>query len=327
MNVFMKDKLTKKDQRIISELDKNSRQTDSQIAKKIGLSKQVVNYRINNLLKKKIITDFYTTLDTAKLGFNSYYVFMKLEKINKQKEEELILKLKELDFVGWLLTGVGRWDLCVLLFADTMERFDAQLSQITNLCGDNLYDYNFTIMVSSEHVSYKFVTPKDFSKVRQKERKEKITLDKTDISVLKEIASNARISLTDIQKKTKIPIHTSVYRIKSLERQEIILGYKTKLDVAKLGFQWHLLLLKFQNISNKRKKEFIYFCENHKYIYYITQTIGFYNLMLDIHVKTSDEFLKLIQELRDKFSDVIKIYESIFVFKEHKISYFPEELL
>ena len=327
MYTFMKDKLTKKDQRILSELDKNSRQTDSQIAKKTGLSKQVVNYRINNLLKKKIITDFYTTLDIAKLGFNSYYVFLQLEKIDKQKEEELIKQLETLDFVGWLITGVGRWDVCVLLFADTMQRFDSQLSQITSMCGDNLYDYNFTILVSSEHISYKFVTPKDFSKVRQEEKKEKIILDKTDINILKQIVSNARISLTEIQKKTKIPIHTSSYRIKSLKKQKVILGYKPKLDVAKLGYQWHLLLLKFQNISEKRKNEFIYFCENHKKIYYITRTIGLYNLMLDVHVKTNDEFREVIQELRDKFSDVIKLYESIVVFKEHKISYFPEKLL
>jgi len=319
--------ITKKDERILAELDKNSRQTDSQIAKKTGLSKQVVNYRINNLVKKGIITDFYTTLDVAKLGFNSYYVFLQLEKINKEKEEELIAKLKALDFVGWLITGVGKWDACLLLFSASLEQFDSQLGKITSLCGDHLYDYNFMILVSSEHISYKFVSPKDFTKVKQEERKEKIILDKTDIAILKEIAPDARVSLTDIQKKTKIPIHTAAYRIKNLEKQKIILGYKPKLDVEKLGYQWHLLLLKFQSIPEKRKSEFIYFCENHKNIYYITRTIGLYNLMLDVHVKSNDDFRELIQELRDKFSDVIKLYESVVVFREHKISYFPEELV
>lgn len=319
--------ITKKDECVLAELDKNARQTDSQIAKKIGLSKQVVNYRINNLIKKGIITDFYTALDVAKLGFNSYYVFLQLENINKEKEEEIIKQLKALDFIGWLITGIGRWDICLLLFADTLERFDNQLSQITNLCKGNLYDYNFTALISSEHISYKFVSSKEVTKIKQEERKEKIELDATDITILKQLAPNARISLTDIQKKTRIPIHTAAYRIKILEKKKIILGYKPKLDVEKLGYQWHLLLLKFQSIPEKRKNEFIYFCENHKSIYYITRTIGLYNLMLDVHVKTNDDFRELILELRDKFSDVVKLYESIVVFDEHKISYFPEEMM
>ncbi|MBW2990315.1 Lrp/AsnC family transcriptional regulator [Candidatus Woesearchaeota archaeon] len=323
----MMNKLTKKDQRILFELDQNSRQTDSQIAKKIGLSKQVVNYRINNLLKKKIISEFYTTLDIAKLGLNTYYVFLQLANINRQKEESLIKQLDELDFVGWLLSGLGRWDVCVSISADTMELFDSLLSKIIAVCEDYLYDYTFTMLFESSHLSYKFVNPKQFKKIIQQEKKEKISLDKIDIAILRQIASNARISLTEIQKKTKIPIHTSAYRLKSLEKQKLILGYKPKLDLGVLGLQWHLLLLKFQNVSEKRKKELIYFCENHKNVYYLTRTIGSYNLMLDVHVKTSDEFRKVVLELRDKFSDVIKIYESIFVFKEHKISYFPEELL
>lgn len=319
--------ITKKDERILAELDKDSRQTDAKIAKKTGLSKQVANYRINNLLKKGIITDFYTAIDTSKLGLNAYYLFIQLEKINKEKEEELIGQLKSLDFVGWLVTGVGRWDFCLLILADTIEHFDTYLSQIVNFCKENLHDYNFTIFLSSEQTSYKFITPKDYSKVRLEQRKEKIELDKTDIAILKEIALNARISLTDIQKKTKISIHTAAYRIKTLEKSKVILGYKPKLDVEKLGYQWHLLLLKFQSIPEKRKLEFLYFCENHKSIYYITRTIGLYNLMLDVHVKTNDDFRELIQELRDKFSDVVKLYESIVVFKEHKISYFPEEMM
>ena len=319
--------ITKKDERILAELDLNSRQTDASIAKKTGLSMQVANYRINNLLSRGIITDFYTAIDTSKLGFNAYYVFLQLEKINKEREDEIIAKLKELDCVGWLITGVGKWDICLMLFADSVMRFDNYLSKVINLCHQNLYNYDFTIFCNSEQKSYTFIETRKDSGVRFEETKERVVLDETDIQILSKLAPNARISLTEIQKKAKIPIHTSVYRIKLMEKNKIILGYKPKLDVHKLGYEWHLLLLKFQNITEQRKKDFIYFCENHKSIYYITRTIGLYNLMLDVHVKTNDDFRELIQELRDKFSDVVKLYESIVVFKEHKISYFPEEMM
>jgi DNA-binding Lrp family transcriptional regulator len=319
-------KLSKKETKILAELDRNSRQTDSQIAKRVGLSKQVVNYRISNLLKKGIIVNFYTSINIAKMGFNSYYVFLKLANLNKQEEENLIKQLKSMADIGWIITGIGKWDACLLLFSDSIKRFDLQLSNITNLCGKNLYDYSFSILINSEHLSYKFINPKNSSVVEQKEKDEVEFLDNKDLAVLRQISDNARISLTDIQKKTKISMHTAAYRIKALEKRNVILGYKPLLNISKLGYQWHLLLLRFQNISEKRKGEFVYFCENNKKIYYITRTTGIYNLLMDVHVESSEEFRDFVQELRDKFADVIKIYESIFVFKEHKINYLPETL-
>ncbi|MBN2142674.1 Lrp/AsnC family transcriptional regulator [Candidatus Woesearchaeota archaeon] len=322
----MVEKLSKKDMRILAELDKDSRQPDSQIAKKIGLSKQVVNYRINNLVDKGVISQFYTTFDISRMGFNSYYVFIQLEKITSTKEKEYMKKLETLDYVGWLMTGIGRWDVCLLIYADTLEKFDHHLTQIIELFGDSLHDYNFTMLLKSEHISYKFVSRSTDSKILQEENKEKVQLDTTSLALIKALSSNARISLTDIEKTTRIPMYVASYRIKAMKKQNLLLGYKVRLDVASMGYEWHLLLLKLQPVSERRKKEFFSFCENHKNVYYLTRTIGLYNLMVDIHVRSNDEFRQILQTLRESYPDVIKIYESIVVFKEHKISYYPEEL-
>ncbi|MBU3940708.1 MAG: winged helix-turn-helix transcriptional regulator, partial [Nanoarchaeota archaeon] len=111
--------LDKKDLKILSEIDKNSRRTDSEIAKKVGLSKQVVNYRIQRFIDNKLITDFYTLVNVGKLGLNSYYVFLQLEKINKEQEKTLLRKLGLLGYVGWLVGGIGRWDVILLIYADS----------------------------------------------------------------------------------------------------------------------------------------------------------------------------------------------------------------
>ena len=47
-----------KDRKILYELDFNARQTDSEIAKKVKLSREVVNYRISRLQKNGIIRNF-----------------------------------------------------------------------------------------------------------------------------------------------------------------------------------------------------------------------------------------------------------------------------
>lgn len=69
------------------------------------------------------------------------------------------------------------------------------------------------------------------------------------------------------------------------------------------------------------------FCNNHKKIYYITNCLGLYNAMLDVHVKGVEEFKEVLLDLKENFSDIIKIYESIIIFDEYKISYFPAKLI
>ena len=320
--------IDERDRRILVELDKNARQTDSEIAKKIGTSKQVVNYRVQKLVSDGIISNFYTIINTGKLGFNSYYLFLQLEKLNKQKEIELLKKITELDYVGWLVSGTGRWDAIALIYANSIKTFNDSLNQLINLCGENLHEYNFTTLISAEHISYKFLGEKrDLHSVRQTEKEKPRELDATDVKILEEISQNSRQPITIIAQKTKIPVHVVNYHLKKLIKDKIIEGFKPKINVNKLGVQWHLLLIQFQQSSEERKQKFINYCKQHSKIYYVTSTIGAYNLMLDIHVKSTEEFKGVLLDLKEKYSDVIKIYESIIIFNEYKISYFPRNLI
>lgn len=321
MNIDLKDK------RILTELEKNARQTDSEIAKKLRMSKQVVNYRIQNLVKDKVITNFYTLIDTGKLGLNSYYVFMQFEKVNKEQEKTLLQKIKSLNYVGWLVSGVGRWDAVALIYATSTVGFDRLLNKLVNLCGNHLHEFTFTTLISAEHISYKFLNEKNIPSLKQSERNKLSNLDETDVKIIDELSQNARASIVDISEKIGKPVHVVNYHLKSLIKEKRIEGFKPKVDISKLGFEWHLLLIQFQKITEERKKEFLQFCKNHKKVYYVTETLGVYGSMLDVHVKNVQELKDILLELKDKFSDIIKTYESLIIFEEYKISYFPKELL
>ena len=58
-----------KDRKILYQLNINSRQSFSQIGKKVGLSKTVVDYRIKKLEKQEIIRNYYTLIDAFKIGY------------------------------------------------------------------------------------------------------------------------------------------------------------------------------------------------------------------------------------------------------------------
>ena len=320
--------LDEKDRKILLELDRDARQRDSDIAKKVGISKQVANYRIQKLSDSGIISNFYTILNAGKLGLNSYYIFLQFERLNKEKEKELLNKINNLDYVGWLVSGTGRWDAVALVFADAISTFDRLLNEILLVCGDHIHEYVFSTLINAEHISYKFLTQKtNQNTVKQTEKQQNIDLDDADMKILDVIAQDARMSAVDISKKTKLPIHVITYHLKNMVKTKIIEGFKPKINVNKLGYQWHLLLIQFQRVKNDRWKEFISFCKQHPKIYYVTSTLGAYNFMMDTHVKNTEEFKEVLLELKEKYSDVIKLYESIIIFDEYKIDYFPEELI
>ena len=58
-----------KNKKILGELVLNSRIPINRLAKKVGLSREVVTYRINQLKEKGIITGFHAVIDEEKLGY------------------------------------------------------------------------------------------------------------------------------------------------------------------------------------------------------------------------------------------------------------------
>ena len=77
----MPNELDLKDRKILYELDINSRQSNSEIAKKTGLSKQVVGLRIKKLVETGVVSSFYTVIDISKLGFTIHKNFLRLQNL------------------------------------------------------------------------------------------------------------------------------------------------------------------------------------------------------------------------------------------------------
>ena len=84
-----------RDLKILHELGLNSRQTNSQIGKKIGISQQAVSYRIKQLMEKKIITEFFTVIHFGAFGLSNYLAMIKLQDTSRDKKSKLISQLSK----------------------------------------------------------------------------------------------------------------------------------------------------------------------------------------------------------------------------------------
>ena len=109
------EKLDLKNRKILYQLDLNSRQSLSQVGKKVGLHKDVVAHRVKNLQEKGVIVRFNTIIDTLKLGYICMRFYFNYQYITPEIKKEIIdhfVNFKRTQVVVSLEGGV---DLVILV--------------------------------------------------------------------------------------------------------------------------------------------------------------------------------------------------------------------
>lgn len=318
-----------KDRKILYELDLNARQTDSEIAKKVGLSRDSVRYRINKLVENGYINYFMTLLNSMKLGYNWYRTFFKFQNLTIEKEKEIIGYLK--DWASWISKVEGVWDLNTGIFVKNVYEYRDLINEFLLRYSSFIERYDVSIVTRewSYHRDYLLNKKQKTSKPilmgfdSQKDYK-KETIDETDYKILKTILKKARMKTIDIAREIKTTEMVVRYRLKKLIENGIIIGFKPFLNVHKLGYIYFKLHLTLQNLTPEKKKSIIHYIHQHSNTVHMTELVGGADLETEFQVKTNEEFYTHVQNLRLKFGDIIKDYEFMQYTQEYKFTYLPE---
>ena len=106
------EKLDVKDRKILYELDLDSRQSFSQLGKKVSLHKDVVAYRVKKLQEKGIIKNFYTFIDSSKLlGLMAFRCYCSFQNITPKIKQEIIEYLVNSRCTNTVHSVLGSYDL------------------------------------------------------------------------------------------------------------------------------------------------------------------------------------------------------------------------
>src|SRR3989338_9699697 len=119
------DRLDLRDRKILYELDTNSRQPYHAIAKKVGLSKDAVIYRIKKLQQAGIVRQFHTVFDVGKLGYISFRLYLKFQNTTPEKEQEIIDFLKKIPSVIWMVSIEGKFDFGMWVLVKSVKEMNS----------------------------------------------------------------------------------------------------------------------------------------------------------------------------------------------------------
>jgi len=307
-----------KDKKILYELYNDARQSNNAIAKKVGLSREAVDYRIKNLEKKGIIEKYITLVDNDALGYTSYNVYISLSNVNEKEIDHIANVLSEMPFVKWVAICSGQWDLVITIAARDKFHLDALLDEIYNKFKHiKQYDILTTIKVFKD-VDIIFLMPQKKIVYKEKGAKKEVKLDKEDKEILLALSENARMNVVDISKTVMLTPEAISYRIKKLQKSKIIRSFRASIDISKLGYLWCMLLCEIKNLPRQKEKEFIDFCNQNKNIFFVDKLIGKWQLRVELLAENLFHFHSLLTQLRNALSDSMSSYELLMVFRSYK---------
>jgi DNA-binding Lrp family transcriptional regulator len=313
-------KLDLKDKKILFELDKNSNASLGEIAKRVRLSKEVVFHRINRLIREKVILKFHTVPASYRFGVTAYKIYLRLSNISKENYEELIDYLIKNKEVFWIGTSKGRWDLMFGIWAKSVEDFFIVQDKIMDKFSKYIQEKELSISRESFQYNRRWfyhdsLDPTEFN---FGEKETRVELDDKDQRILHLLTNNSRIKLIDIAEQLKLNPKVVAYRIKEMEKKKIIRGYKLLLNPTLMGFCTCKSFVFFKNINEEKKKNFIEYCKRLPNMINIVITFAPWDLEMMFETKTYEEYFKIMDEIKEQFKDIIKIYDSVLISSEPK---------
>jgi len=204
------------------------------------------------------------------------------------------------------------------LLAENAYQFYHELNHFQVKFNQYIYEMNITNHIDSLMMSrgYLINIPgiKTTGYLTLEPKKEKI--DEMDFKILKKITKNARMPSAKIAHQLKTTARIVNYRIKELTKRKIITNFRTVFNIDKIGYDYYKVMLSFKEATTAIQNSFVQFLITHENIINTAKTYGPWDIEFELEVENYKHFNKVMKQIKDKFHDYIKKYESILITEE-----------
>jgi Lrp/AsnC family transcriptional regulator, regulator for asnA, asnC and gidA len=325
-------KLDEKDRKILLALETNARQSNAQIARKAGLSEEVVAYRIRKYVKSGIINKFFIIPNFDRLGFTTYRVYFQLQGATPAMEQEVVEYLRDKTPCQWLGVCDGRWDVIGRISAPTLFEFNNIMDAFLARYGQYIRQKEVTLQLRhtwwpstyglSGGAAAKIPphsVPKAVSELKH---------DAHDIKILSILMDDARMPTVEIAKKAGLSADTVGYRIRRLVQEGVITQMKSYFNREMLGYQHNQVFVRFYQ-NPEKAKAVVEYLNCFPECFFVSSMVGAWDMQFGIDARNSVEFHEMFGKIKERFPDAIRDYESLIVYKEYApnpFEYFLREM-
>ncbi len=316
-------RLDLKDKKILALLDENARYSNSQIAKRVQLSKPAIEYRLRRFEKNNVIFVFYTVVDFTRIGYSQYKVYFKFQDVTLEDEQKIKdFWIKDNNSV-WVGQTRGKWDFAVSILARSNYEFGKVLNEFMNKFAKFILEKDVLLTEYSPIYSREYLEKGRRSEFVYGKPTETYKLDEIDKKILKELSNNAGINIIDLSEKLGLTRDTVNYRMKKLTKEKVIMQYRCYPNLNKIGINLYKLILRTKNLSEENEKQLKDYVEAHKKATQLLKLIGSWDIEIEFETVGEDELYSILTEIRKKFSNIIRDFDILRITENYKLNFFP----
>jgi DNA-binding Lrp family transcriptional regulator len=321
-------KIDLKDRKILYELDLDARQSLTEVGKKVGLKKDVVSYRIKRMQDEGIIKNFWTSINTFKLGYDVFRIYISFRYVNQEKKNEIIQHFVNCKKAWAVITATGEVDLDVVLWVNdnyefyqfwmnTLDRYEEYFARSTISLYIQAICYKKTyLLLNYVDTSNRFLYETTCSG-------NTVVIDEADYDILNELAVNARIPLIELAEKLDCSSQKIDYRIKNLMKSGVIQAFRVNLDHSQFGFQLYKIDMYLK--EHKQREPIMKYLSKNPYLECMNIAVGWADLEPEFIVENTDHLIQIMEDVESMFPHVIHKQTYWATEAVHKERWLPEK--
>ncbi len=313
---------TKKDFRLIYELDCNYRNSYTSIARKLKMSEQLVSHKVQQFIRQGIVNSFCPVIDYSRFGLFTYYVFFKVYYQSESQFRSVLDTLGSHEGIIGVIECDGKYDVIAVFASANPSAFNKNMRAL--VAEHDSLRVRMILTTVVEHIyprSYLVSRENNTDIVVGGDREEKI-FSTLDLALLLSLVKGNR-KLVDLAAGSNLSSKTTLTHLRALEKEDVIRGYRLVLQLRDLGVATNMVLLQFRSMTIGQDDEFRSFCKYHPCVIEFVKTLGEWDALLYIETKDRGQFRAFLLQLREKFDAVIEDTDNFRVFTFHKKQYLP----
>ncbi|MBU2443485.1 MAG: AsnC family transcriptional regulator, partial [Nanoarchaeota archaeon] len=282
----------------------------TKLAKIVMKSRQAVEYRINQIVRKGIITSFNAAFNPHKMGYKIYKIYLKLRNI-PEENQRLFTYLKSSGIVYWMGECTGTWDLIFGVFAKSDYEFFDLKNELISEFNKIIVKEEGGILVDVKQYSKMYFTDEIVPPTIFAGEIVHNKLDELDYAILGEVVNNARIPINELANKVDSTATIVRGKLKKLEQKGIIIQYRVGIDLNKLGLELYKAIITLDKYTKEDEKRLLEYMSNIPNIHYFIRNI--WQIEPELVVSSYQEYYEIIENLKKEFPYVIRTIDSVLM--------------
>ncbi|MDO8480742.1 MAG: Lrp/AsnC family transcriptional regulator [Nanoarchaeota archaeon] len=314
------------DKKILYELDRNSRQSLVQLAKKIRRSRTTVDFRIHRLKQGNVIRNFVTLMRPSTLGLTPYKIFLQLQSVTEEDVQKIASVIETLPS-HWSAKVNGSWDFIIGVMTNNVKKFNILKMKILSDLGPHIVKRSISTTTEITHFGRDYLVGGKHKEVHQWVADFlPLNLTTTELQMLKLLSMNSRLTVKEISQETELDALTVVHKLKRFSKQGVIYMHNISLNLDTIGFSAFKVLVYFRYYTPKLRETFVSYCQTRPHLINLVECIGEWDVELDFELPRIEDLYQELRDLRSAFAGQIIHTDILLVEKEYGYTTIPATL-